>query len=181
MVWYLSQHSAHSLNSTINVQAWLNSQMVGQFWVWLCCRIHAAHLCTVFYHVCHDRLISIGLASLLRASRVISFCECDSWLVQQNKLEQQKTCTWFHDTAVLNVLIFSFLLSLHQHMRRLSASLWRCHTTSFRLVWASRLLRASTQGPTPLIPSALTAPFYLCDTDQVLWMHSEEETLVALQ
>lgn len=70
--------------------------------------------------------------------------------------------------------LFSCLLSLHQHMRRVSASLWRFRTTPFRLVWASRLLRASTQGPTPLIPSALTALFYLCDTDRVLWMHRKD-------
>lgn len=80
----------------------------------------------------------------------------------------------WHSRAKRFYFLFSCLLSLHQHMRRVSASLWRFHTTPFRLVWASRLLRASTQGPTPLIPSALTALFYLCDTDRVLWMHRKD-------
>lgn len=80
----------------------------------------------------------------------------------------------WHSCAKRFYFLFSCLLSLHQHMRRVSASLWRCHTTSFHLVWASRLLIASTRGPTPLIPSALTAPFNLCDTDRVLWMHTKD-------
>lgn len=57
-------------------------------------------------------------------------------------------------------------------MKRASASLWSCHTTSSPLVWTSPLLRASTpptQGLANLTPPVLmpTAPFYPCDADQV--------------
>lgn len=78
-----------------------------------------------------------------------------------------------------------FFFSLHQHMKRVSASLWSCHTTSSHLVWTSRLLRASTttRGLMHLNPSALTptALFYLCDADQVLQRHDGgERHLIAL-
>lgn len=65
------------------------------------------------------------------------------------------------------------LYSHLQHMKRVFASPWSCRTTSSHLAWTSLLLRVSTQTqeltfrPTHLIQT-LTAPFYLCDTDQGL-------------
>lgn len=88
-----------------------------------------------------------------------------------------------------SVLFFHVSNSHLQHMKRVSASLWSCRTTSSHLIWMSLLLRASTPTHRPtfkqtyLIQSAptQTALFFLCDRAvklsaecDKLWKHLTE-------
>lgn len=89
--------------------------------------------------------------------------------------------TNLEQTKKIEHIFSSFLPSLLQRTKRVSASRWSWRTTSFRPVWTSRHLRASTHGPTSRTLSDLTAPFCLCDADWALQQRGGEENLVALK